>query len=107
MASRIGEALAVDESFTVEFPDHLPSWRVQFWIDRCSDAGALVEQQSERVFRILCSTEHQVFPVYSVLRSGLADVCRTTPTSGEVEAIFNKYRRSSAAGRKSQDNSSP
>jgi hypothetical protein len=92
MIDLVGEVLPVDESFTVEFPEHLPSSKVQTWTYVWREAGVLVEHKSERAFRILCSTTAQLRFVLLLWSRASADVCRTTTTSGDIEALFNKYR---------------
>jgi hypothetical protein len=80
--------LAVElASFTVEFPEHLSPDRRQYCLDRCSNTGALVEQHSERVVRVVCSTRNQLTRVgYLLLCSHLSDMCRVTSTSGSAGA---------------------
>ena len=47
-------------SFTIEFPQHLPREKWQYCLTQLSGTGAAVEQENERVFRVVCSKPKQL-----------------------------------------------
>jgi hypothetical protein len=92
MITSVGEPLAEDESFTVEFDERLSSEEIEFWADGCFAPLTVVEHPSERTFRVLCSTSAQLKRVLRLWREfHLAAVCRTTTTPGDIEALCNKW----------------
>lgn len=101
MTALVGEVLAVDESFTVKFPEHLPTSEFESWTYLCSEAGVRVEPGSDHAFRVLCSTTLQLRIIYLLWHRGSADVRLTTTTSGNIEALFDKCQPSWTASGKS------
>ena len=87
----VGEPLAEDEFFTVELSEHLPFSDVQFFFDMTVRNLTVVEHKGERAFRVQCSTTRQIKSVLALWHHGFADVCRTTTSPGDIEALCNKY----------------
>ena len=80
-------------SFTIQFPEHLSREKRQYCLDRFSNYGAIIEQQSEHVFRIVCSKRQQLIKVgYLLLCSHISDMCRVISTAGCAEARASAYQ---------------
>ena len=80
-------------SFTIQFPEHLSPEKRQYCLDRCSNAGAMVEQEADRVFRIFCSKRQQLIRIgYLLLCSHISDMCRVISTAGSAEARASAYQ---------------
>lgn len=90
MVTYVGEPLAEDEFFTMEFSQHLSSSEIRFLADM-GLRNLIVEHMSERAFRVRCSTTSQVKGLLRFRHSGWADVCRTTTLPDDIEALCNKY----------------
>ena len=89
MVTYVGEPLAEDEFFTMEFSEHLSSSDIRFL--RTGLRNLIVEHMSERAFRVRCSTTSQLKGLLRLRHSGWADVCRTTTSPADIEALCNKY----------------
>jgi hypothetical protein len=80
-------------SFTIQFPEHLSREKRQYCLDRCTVYGAIIEQQSEHVFRVVCSKRQQLIRVgYLLLCSHISDMCRVISTTGSAEARASAYQ---------------
>lgn len=65
------------------FPGTCPQENGSIILDRCSNAGTIVEQESEPVFRILCSKQAQLIRVdYLLLCGHVSDMWRVISTTG-------------------------
>lgn len=91
MITSVGEPLAEDEFFTIEFSEYFSSSDIPFLFHMGFEIVPLVEHKSERAFRVRCSTTRQLKTVLRLWHYGWADVCRTTTPSGDIEALCNKY----------------
>ena len=90
MVKYVGEPLAEDEFFTMEFSEHLSSSELRLLLDM-GFKNLIVEHKSERAFRVRCSTTRQLKAVLRLRHSGCADVCRTTTSPGDIEALCKKH----------------
>jgi len=80
-------------SFTIQFPEHLPLEKRQYCFDRFTNYGAIIEQQGEHVFTIVCSKRQQLIRVgYLLLCSHISDMCRVVSTTGSAEARASAYQ---------------
>jgi hypothetical protein len=92
MITSMGEPLAEDEFFTIEFSKYFSSSDIPFLFHMGFEIVPLVEHKSERAFRVCCSTTRQLKTVLRLWHYGWADVCRTTTTSpGDIVALCSKY----------------
>jgi len=91
MITRVGEPLAEDEFFTVEFSEYFSSSDIPVLFHMGFEIVPLVERKSERAFRVRCATTHQLWCVLEFWQHGLADVCRTTTSPGDIEALCKKH----------------
>jgi len=81
-------------SFTIEFPQHLPSEKRKYCLDQLSNIGASVERHADYVFRVVCSKPSELAHVGWVLfHTHLSDLCRVTSTSGGAEARASAYQK--------------
>jgi hypothetical protein len=79
-------------SFTVEFPEHLPREKWQHCLTQLSDTGAAVEQENERVFRVVCSKPKQLAHVgWALFHTHFSNLCRVIATSGKAEDRAGRY----------------
>jgi hypothetical protein len=89
-------------SFTIEFLEHLPPQDWQHCLTQLGNTGASVEQQTERVFMVVCWRPHQLAEVgWALFHTHFKNLCRVTSTSGGTEARASAYPRPS---KKSADN---
>jgi hypothetical protein len=80
-------------SFTIQFPEHLSREKRQYCFDRCSNYGAIIKQQGDHVFRIVCSKRQQLIRVgYLLLCSHISDMCQVISTTGRAEARASAYK---------------
>jgi len=86
--------LAVEpSSFTIQFLEHQSQTEQDYCLDRCSNAGATIDQQGDRIFRILCCKRQQLVRVgYFLLCSHMRNMCRVISTTGNAEARASAYK---------------
>jgi hypothetical protein len=73
-------------SFTIEFPEHLPEAKRQYYLDHLKNTGALVEPQSERIFLIICLRRQQLARVdWALFHTQFQNQCQVISTSGGAE----------------------
>jgi hypothetical protein len=83
-------------SFTIEFPEHLPREKWQYCLTQLTDTGAAVEQETERVFRVICSKRKQLAHVgWALFHTHFSNLCRVVATSGEAENRASAYPKPS------------
>ena len=66
-------------SFIVEFYEHASPRDHTHWLDLLKNGGALIEQRSERIYRIVCSdsSERQVRSIMILMRArAMQTLCR-------------------------------
>ena len=81
-------------SFTIEFPEHLPTEKQKYCLDQLSNTGASVERHADHVFRVVCSKPSELAHVGWVLfHTHLSDLCRVISTSGGAEARASAYQK--------------
>jgi hypothetical protein len=81
-------------SFTIEFPERLPSEKRQYCLDHLADAGASVESQGEQTFRIVCSKRAQLAMVgWALFHTHFSRLCRVVASSGSAEVRADAYQR--------------
>ena len=79
-------------SFTIEFPQHITHEKRKYCLDQLINRGAIVEQVTERKFRVLCSKPNQLAHVgWALFHTHFADLCSVTSTSGSAEARASAY----------------
>jgi hypothetical protein len=82
----------MESTFTIEFPEHLAQAKLEYCLARLVESGSTLEHESERVFRIICSTPAQMRDVgWSLFHTHLADLCRVIGTTGKAEARASAY----------------
>jgi hypothetical protein len=79
-------------SFTIEFPEHVKAATRKRSLDLCCEKGASVEQLSDRVFKVVCSSPRVLAIVgWLLLQTSVGDSCRVISTSGGAEARASAY----------------
>jgi len=76
------------------FPEHLPHEKRRYCLDQLADAGASIEQDGERVFRVTCSKPTQLRRVgWALFHTHFVNICRVIETSGVAEARASAYSK--------------
>lgn len=81
-------------SFTIEFPEHLPSEKRQYVIGHLSDTGATIEPVSDGVFRVICLKNKELEHVgWALFHTHFSHCCRVIETSGKAENKASAYAK--------------
>lgn len=79
-------------SFTIVFPEHLPSARRKYCLDQLADRGGRAEEAGDGVFRIHCEKQSQLELVgWALFQTGLANLCSVTEATGRAELRADTY----------------
>jgi len=79
-------------TFTIKFPEHLPRGKWQYCLNQLSDTGALVESESDFVFRVVCVKPRQLAYVgWALFHTHFAKLCEVVTTTGSAEPHANAY----------------
>ena len=83
---------AEPDSFTIQFPEHVPATKQKAWLDRLGEFGASVEQSAPSIFRVYCTDAKALSKVGRLLlSSAMSRSCRVISTTGGAEARASAY----------------
>ena len=76
----------VESSFTIEFPEHVADEKKQYCLTRLEESGASVEQQSSRIFQVICRKPNELARAgWTLFHTHLRNACQIVGTSGMAE----------------------
>lgn len=79
-------------AFDIEFPQHVPMGKREYWLNWVSEKGASVEQLSDNVYRFGCTRQKQLAYVgWAIYHTNLSHLCKVVAVTGGAEARASAY----------------
>jgi hypothetical protein len=64
------------DSFTIQFPEHVPATKQKAWLVRLADFGASVEESEPSTYRVYCADEKVLSKVgHMLLSTAMSKYC--------------------------------
>jgi hypothetical protein len=88
----VQQAMSVAGTFTIQFHEHLPESRWQYYIQWIQSIGVQVQQTAPRQFLLVCESEQQISRVgLSLFRRCLKSYLNVLAVSGLASAQASSY----------------